>query len=90
MHSLNIQLPDDAYVALAAVAESNGRSVEATAADQLTVDFTDELPASFWNPERLAEMREAVANIDAGHFLTSEQVEERLAANRAKWLQDHP
>ena len=89
MHSLNIQLSDDAYAALAAVAESNGGTVESAAADQLQADFTDELPASFWGPERLAEMRAAAADIEAGDFLTLAQVQDRLGANRAAWLQTH-
>lgn len=90
MHSLNIQLSDDTYAALAAVAQSNGRSVEAIAADQLKADFTDELPVGFWTPELLANIDAVAAEANQGGSLTIEQVrEQRLAKGRA-WRANHP
>ena len=72
------------------MAKSDGRPVEAVAAEQIETGFSDELPSSFWTPERLAEMRASAADIDAGNFFTSQQVEERLSANRAAWLRNNP
>ena len=46
----------------------------------------DEAIQRMFTPERLAHIAKAEAEIDAGHGLTPEEVDARLAANRAAWL----
>ena len=39
-------------------------------------------------PDQMAKVRRAQAQVKAGRVLTMEQVEQRSAANRAKWLEE--
>lgn len=90
MYTLNIQVSDDAYAALAAVAESDGRSIEAVAADQLEADFADELPAGFWTPELLASIDAAAAEADLGGGKTLDEVRQEMAERSRAWREKHP
>ena len=66
-------------------------SVEDYVADVLAQDSQDETPDldHLFTPERMALIRDADAQIDAGKFHTSAQVEAELAKSREEWLSRH-
>ena len=56
------------------------------------IDMHDDEDAAIqrmFTPERLAHIAKAEAEIEAGDFYTSEQVDDHLRAKHEAWLQEH-
>jgi hypothetical protein len=90
-----IQLADKVYKdAQRRAAEAGFASVDEYVADVLINDvFEDggeETPdlEHLFTPERLAKIDAALADVKAGHFLTSDQVDAELAKCRDEWVQN--
>ena len=90
MPSLNIHLPEPAYSEAARAAADRGLSVEAYVADFVQMGMGEEDGYAPLTTRQLEIIAQAEADIDAGRFLTMPQVRERLAANKAAWLQTQP
>ena len=84
---VQLDIPEPLYAEYAQAAAASGQSIEAVLLDKIADAHADELPASFWTPERMAEMEAAQAEIEAGDFFTPEQVRAHFAAKRAAWAQ---
>lgn len=84
---IQLEISETLYAEFAQAAAASGQSVEVAMVDQLAAKFDDDLPDGFWSPERLAELRAADAEIDAGDFFTAEQVREHFAQKKAAWIQ---
>lgn len=89
MH-ISLDIPEPLYAEIAQAAVASGQSVEAVVVDQLAIDFSNEIPAGFWTPERMAEIDAAYAEARDGKALTMEQVRGHFAAKREAWLQNNP
>lgn len=90
MRSLNIQLPDPVYSAIAQAAAASGLSVEAIVAKQLAVDFGDEVPTGFFSPALLAEIDAAREESRLGGSLSLDEVTERRLAKSKAWRENRP
>ena len=90
MQSVWVQLSEPAYAAIARAAAATGRSAEAIAADQLEIDFSDELPTGFWTTERLASVDDAFAGVDGDRAISMDEARERVAVRREAWRHDPP
>ncbi len=88
-----ITLDDQVYQKAQVQAEEAGfASVDEYVADMLVHDFDWETPNldHLFTPERMAIIREAEAEIDAGLGLTLEEAEQIFAKRREEWLRQHP
>jgi hypothetical protein len=87
-----IQLNDQLYQeAQRRAAEAGFGSVDEYVADVLQHDLEEtENFDHLFTPERLAHIDLAIAQIEAGQGLTSEQAKAELAKRRDEWLRQNP
>ena len=84
-----VQLTEELYQeARRRACEAGFTTVDEYVAEVVSHDLHDE-PENLdhlFTPERLAHIDEAEAQIQAGNYLTSEQLDKELAKQRAEWL----
>jgi Arc/MetJ-type ribon-helix-helix transcriptional regulator len=83
-----IQLNDKLYKEAERRAREGGfGSVDEFVAERLESDFSDEQEDldHLFTPEVIAEIDKAEAEMNAGNFFTSEQVDEHFKKKRAAW-----
>jgi hypothetical protein len=83
MH-VHLEIPEPLYAEIAEAAAVSGQSVEAVMVGRLAAPSGDHISDDFWSPDRLAELRAADADIDAGNFFTPEQVRRHFAQKSAE------
>jgi hypothetical protein len=89
----NVQLSDQLFIEAQRKAAAAGMSVERFVADAVLLHLHDDLgdqPSVTLTPEQIAIVRKSQEEIKSGKGLTMEQVEQRLAANKAAWLKTRP
>lgn len=86
MPTLHIDLSEPALAAIANVAQAHGQTVEAFVAEAAERVAEEEAPIRL-TPEQIAICEQAEAQFDAGNFVTLEEFKERLATQRAAWIE---
>jgi len=79
MKHIELNVSDEAYASLEAMAAETGRPLAELAAEQLEEAFGPELPPL--TPEQTAAVREAMDQIDRGEGIRHEQVVEEIMAS---------
>ena len=96
---MNIQLDDRLYKeAQRRAAEAGFETVDAYIADVVRFDLSDAGPGTdetpnldhLFTPERLTKIKAADADIEAGNFLTEEQMQQYLQQARKEWDLKNP
>jgi len=92
MQSINVELSEQVYTAIARAAASGGVSVEAIIVQQLEADFADggDVPATFFSSRILAEIDDAIAEADDRGSLPLSEVMSQIATKSRAWRANHP
>jgi hypothetical protein len=86
---LEISIPDPIFSNAQRVATEMGVSLDRFVSNAVEI-MADDYDGPDPTPELIASLRQAQADVKAGRGRTMAQVEERLAATKAAWLQANP
>ena len=84
----DVRISDSLYERASEAAKAQHVSVD-TYIEQVVQKSLLDPEAITLTPEQMAKVRHAQAQAKAGQVLTMEQVEQRSAANRAKWQEEN-
>jgi predicted transcriptional regulator len=84
----DVRVSDSLYRQASQAAQAQQVSLEAFAEQAVQLHF-HEPKAITLTAGQMADIRNGQAEIKAGKFLATEQVEQRSAANKVKWLEEN-